>query len=348
MAIPNGPEGITPAWLREHVGFDVTSVEVVEIGAGIGVSSAVYRASLTGENVPDSVVVKLIAKDPAAAFTSAVLKFYRREVQFYDKLADEAPVRTPHGYFGEVTDDDADVVIVMEDLIGNRIVDQTQKVSMDDAHRVVDAIADWHAHWWNRTEGLCEARMAVALSDPIYPAMLPGLFEEGWAKLNASADCVPHDRLQPIGERWSKVVGELLQQLSTGSMTMLHGDVRADNIMFSDEDEPIFMDFQILGVGSAAYDIAYFITQSLDVTAGEERALFDQWTARLEANGVPHDDLAVLWEQYRVAALFCLVYPVVAARGMDLDDAREAALANAMLHRFERAEVDLDLVSILP
>lgn len=348
MTIPSGPEGVTPAWFREHLGWHVDAVDMVEIGAGIGVSSAVYRATLAGDDVPASVVVKLVAADPAAAFTSQVLKFYKREVQFFERLADTAPVRTPHGYYGEVTDDDGHFVVVMEDLCGNRIIDQTTHMSIDDAHRVIDAIADWHARWWNHTDGYCEAQLAVALSDPIYPAMLPGLFDEGWAKLNATPSCAPHDALRPIGDRFSSVVGELLQRLSTGASTLLHGDVRADNIMFDAAGAPIFMDFQILGVGSASYDIAYFITQSLDVDAVAERSLFDRWCARLEANGVPAGDLEPLWEQYRTAAAFCLVYPVVACRGMDLEQPREVALVNTMLRGFERAARDLDLVSSLP
>jgi len=348
MAIPNGPTGVTPAWFRETLGWDVSAVDIVEIGAGIGVSSAVYRAKLTGEDVPPSVVVKLVANDPAAAFTSQVLRFYKREVQFYDTLADEAPVRTPRGHYGEVTDDDGNFVVVMEDLCGNRIIDQTTVMSLEDAHRVIDAIADWHAKWWNGTDGFCESQLAVALSDPIYPAMLPGLFDEGWAKLNSTPSCVPHEALQPVGDAFSSVLESLLQRLSTGPSTLLHGDVRADNIMFSPTGEPIFMDFQILGVGSASYDVAYFITQSLDVDAAEERALFDRWCARLEANGVPAGDLELLWEQYRAAATFCLVYPVVACRGMDLEQPREVALVNSMMGRFERAATDLDLASIVP
>lgn len=346
MTIPSGPEGVTPTWFRDHLGWAVSSVDIVEIGVGIGVSSAVYRATLTGDDVPASVVVKLVATDPAAAFTSQVLKFYPREVQFYDQLADDAPVRTPHGWYGEVADDGANFVVVMEDLCGNRMIDQTTHMSIEDAHRVIDAIADWHARWWSKTDGFCEAELAVALSDPIYPAMLPGLFDEGWAKLNATPACVPHEALQPIGDAFSSILESLLQRLSTGPLTLLHGDVRADNIMFSPTDEPIFMDFQILGVGSASYDIAYFITQSLDVDADEEQALFQRWRARLEANGVPAGDLELLWEQYRAAATFCLVYPVVASRGMDLEHDREVALVNSMMERFERAASDLDLASI--
>jgi len=58
--------------------------------------------------------------------------------------------------------------------------------------------------------------------------------------------------------------------------------------------------------------------------------------------------VADMWEKYRIASMFCLVYPAVASRGMDLDVPRERDLANVMLSRQARAAVDLDWVSLLP
>lgn len=347
MSIPKHPDDLTPAWFAEHLGWDLDHVDVHEIGAGIGVSSAVYRARLTGSDVPESVVVKLTAIDPAAAFTSTVLRMYAREAKFFNGFVDDVPVRVPAGYYGAVSDDGAEFVVVMEDLVGNRMVDQTEVMSDADAERAIDTLAAWHAHWWNRVDGMCESGVAVALADPIYPAMLPGLFDEGWAKLNASHHCVPPEPLQPVGPKFGAKVAAMLASLSEGPLTLLHGDFRTDNMMFDADDQLILMDFQLIGVGSAAYDLAYFIGSCLDVDAAQERALFERWTAALVANGVPASDLDGLWDKYRTAAVFCLVYPVVASRGMDLDVPREAALANVMMSRQARGAVDLDWLGAL-
>ena len=45
MSIPKHPDDVTPAWFREHLGWEVDHVDMHEIGAGIGVISAVYRAA---------------------------------------------------------------------------------------------------------------------------------------------------------------------------------------------------------------------------------------------------------------------------------------------------------------
>ena len=62
---------------------------------------------------------------------------------------------------------------------------------------------------------------------------------------------------------------------------------------------------------------------------------------------MPEADLTSAWEDYRIAALFCLVYPVVAWRGMDASDPRQMGLAETMLERFDRAVDELDLESLL-
>jgi hypothetical protein len=352
MSIPKSPADVTPAWFNEHLGWDINDVQIHEIGAGIGVSSAVYRAHLAGPDVPakvpETVVVKLTAIDPNAAFTSTVLRMYIREAKFFNELAGDMPVRVPAAHYGDVSDDGAEFVVVMEDLAGNRMLDQTAHLDDADAEACIDNLAVWHANWWNRADGHAESGLAVALADPIYPAMLPMLFDEGWAKLTASAGCVPPEALQPVGPKFGASVEWILQQLSEGPMTLLHGDYRTDNMMFAPDGAVLLMDFQLTGVGSAAYDLAYFVGSCLDVDAAKERALYDRWVASLVAAGVPESDLEHMWEKYRIASLFCLVYPVVASRGMDLDVPRERDLVNVMMSRQARAAVDLDWVSLLP
>ena len=65
----------------------------------------------------------------------------------------------------------------------------------------------------------------------------------------------------------------------------------------------------------------------------------------MEAGGAPPEDNATAWDDYRKAALFCLVYPVVAWRGMDAGDPRQVDLATTMLDRFDRAVEELDLAA---
>ncbi len=144
-------------------------------------------------------------------------------------------------------------------------------------------------------------------------------------------------------------IPRLLADLAEQPTTVIHGDYRADNLVFCPDGTVAAFDFQLIGTGSGSYDLAYFLTQSLDLddATAHEQALFDRWTDGLVAGGVPEEDLTGLWESYRKAALFCLVYPIVAARGMDLDDPRQLGLVQCMLRRFDRAVGQLDLAELV-
>ena len=345
--IPASIDEITSEWLTEVSGFDVASVEVEQIGVGIGVSSALYRVHLHGRACPDSVIVKLPALDPAAVFTATILRMYIREVRFFAKLAAQSPIRVPNGLHGTIDEETSRFVMVMEDMGQMRVVDQVDGMSMTDAERAVDALAAWHSRWWRQADELAEAGVTVSLGDPIYPAVLPMVFNEGWDKVAAELQ-VPAPILD-VGPRFAAAIPRLMTHLCQAPTTVVHGDYRADNILFAPDGSVVLLDFQLIGTGSGAYDLAYFVTQSVTaaVATDHERMLFGRWTDGLQAGGVPGDDLGRMWEDYRIGALFCLVYPVVASRGMDLTDPRQRQLLECMLDRFARAVDQLDLAELL-
>lgn len=346
--IPSTFDDVTAGWLSEVTGLPIANVEIERFGEGIGVSSALYRVGCRGDRCPSSLVVKLPALDEAAVFTSTVLRMYIREVRFFEELAAQSPIRVPTPYYGAVDEETSRFVMVMEDLGALRAVDQNAGMDIGDAERCVDALARWHATWWRTADDAAARGAAVRLDDPIYPAILPAVFAEGWAKLQDELDTVP-DGIVAVASEWSTVFGRLLDELSNGPTTLVHGDYRADNMLFDDDGTLALLDFQLTGVGSGAYDLAYFVTQSLDsqTASSQERGLFDRYVSALLAAGVPEADTASLWDEYRAAALFCLVYPVVASRGMELHEPRQRALLETMLSRFARAVDELALADLL-
>jgi thiamine kinase-like enzyme len=174
------------------------------------------------------------------------------------------------------------------------------------------------------------------------------VFDEGWDKVEAAGFDIPAS-IRGVRGGFNAAIPRLLADLAAAPTTMIHGDFRADNLVFGEDGAVAAFDFQLIGTGSGSYDLAYFVTQSLevDVADANEAALFDRYTAGLTAGGVPEGDLDGLWERYRKAALFCLVYPIVASRGMDLDDPRQRGLVACMLRRFDRAVRQLDLAELI-
>ncbi len=347
-SIPASIDEVTSDWLSEVTDLDVTGVESAEIiGVGVGVSSAVYRLRLHGDGVPETLVLKLPALDEAAVFTSTLLRMYEREVKFFHEIAGLSPIRVPRGYGGEVSEDGASYYLLMEDMGGHRLVDQNLGMDITDAEQSVDELATFHATFWGKAEKYVDTGAAVSLADEVYPAVLPLVFGEGWEKVRAGMEV--HPAIAEVAPRWTDAMPRLLTHLSTAPTTVIHGDYRADNIFFDADGRVVLLDFQLTGLGSGCYDLSYCVTQSLvtDVAAANERALFDRYVAGLIAHGVPEAETARLWDDYRIGALFCLVYPMVASRGMDLDDPRQFALIDSMNSRFARALVELELADLL-
>ena len=349
-AIPTSIDEVTAEWMSAATGWKVTAVRNEIIGVGVGVASAVYRSHLTGSGCPASVIVKMPALDPNAAFTSTVLRMYIREVRFFKTLAKDVPFRVSKSFYGEVNEETSQFAMVVEDLGNLRAVDQVKGMNIGDARRAVDGLAAMHAKWWGKADALAADGTTISLGDPIYPAIVPMVFAEGWEK--CTKEITMPDSIMQVGPRFGNAVAPLLASLAKGPNTLAHGDYRADNMFFDEQNKLVVLDFQLIGTGIGAYDLAYFITQSIaaDDASKHERELFDRWIDGVLSGGAPKElvDKKALWEHYRSAALFCLAYPIVASRGMDLSDKRSFELVDCMNTRFDRAVRELNLVSLLP
>jgi len=141
-------------------------------------------------------------------------------------------------------------------------------------------------------------------------------------------------------------------ELAREPWTMCHGDFRLDNLFFAVEpDQPpvAVVDWQICFRGRAGYDLAYFVSQSLqtDVRRSCEQELKDRYRADLAAKGIdyPADELD---RDYKRTVAYCFIYPVVSAGQIELANERMLDLILGILDRAVQAIEDNDALSVLP
>ena len=345
-AIPDGIESIDSDWLSDAMGSSVEITGITDIGTGVGMIGAIYRATLEGDG-PASVVIKMPGLDETARFTAQILRLNIREVGFYRELAAESPIRVPHCHFGAVDVETHQFVLVLEDVGSCRAVSQVEGMGRADAEQAIDELAGWHAHWWGSADPIVERGTAVSIRDPIYPMLLPPVFSDGWSKVR-DAMSVPRV-VETVADGWVEALPEMLGSLGTTPSTLVHGDYRADNMFFDDNGRLVLLDFQVIGESMPVGDLAYFVTGSLSPsTASEiEPALYERWLRALVSEGVPESETADMWDIYRGSVLFCVCYPMIAAAGMDLSDERQRGLLAATFERFERAADELSLPDLL-
>jgi hypothetical protein len=113
-----------------------------------------------------------------------------------------------------------------------------------------------------------------------------------------------------------------------GRFALIHGDYRLDNMLFSPDGEQIWVvDWQTLGVGLPARDLAFFTATSLapELRSAIEADLVAAYHAALLGYGVTAYDWETCWQDYRFgmlqAPLICalgLVFATGTDRGDDM------------------------------
>ena len=108
------------------------------------------------------------------------------------------------------------------------------------------------------------------------------------------------------------------------------------------------IDWQLIARGRGPYDLAYFMSQSMDVSdrRSGERGIVERYHQTLIEHGVENYSIEQCWDDYRLAIMFCVTYPV-AGGTMDAGNERGEALIRAMMTRSFTAVIDHNATELL-
>ena len=292
---------LTPEWLSEALGCAVTAVSAERIGTGqIGTT---YRLQLgyAGEAGPATLVAKLAGGDEAAR--SRVKMGYAKEVGFYTRLVDTVEVRTPRCWYGAISDDLADFVLLLDDLADSRPGVQAEGCSVAQAEDGVANLAGLHAPRWDDASLL--EHDFLTPSTPESAAFVGALlvsatedFVERYAAELSDADVATLGDAARATEAW--------QITRPRPMALVHGDYRLDNLMFPIVGEGVrALDWQTVTVGPPLRDVAYFLGNSLEpgLRGASEEALVATYHAAIRQRGVTGYDADTCWDDYRLGHL---------------------------------------------
>ena len=348
---------ITPAWVEGVMrgsgnledGVTVTSVSTERIGEGVGILSILQRVTPTysgATKAPKSLVVKYPTDDPVQRGTADALVFYIRELTFYRDCAPSAPFKTAKCYGQAIESENTNFTIAMEDISHYRPLNQLDGVSLTDSKIMLEKLADFHAMWWSSPKLPSMQNIFPPILNPTYEMVLPMLWGQGWPNVEQYAGHLLPESVRGIGDIWAGKVPWMLGNLMA-PLTLQHGDYRADNMMF-DGDEPVVIDFQIVGTGSGMYDVGYFISQSIatEVRRGHDQELVNTYLDRLEFHGISIDR-AEMWRQYLVAICFCVTYGVTTFGGFAEQNERGQQLLQDMLLRALHCVADNDALKVI-
>ncbi|WP_432768286.1 MAG: phosphotransferase [Sphingopyxis sp.] len=304
MSFPTSPGAMTPAWLAQTLGQDSGALRgFAATPVGTGQMCDSFRLTLDwagGTDAPPSIVAKCPSHDAASRNIAKLTGTYVKEVSWYRELAAGSGVAAPHCYHAQIAADDIDFILLLADLAPARQGDQLAGLGLEALIPCIDAAAGLHALRWDDSQ-LAALPWLSRDSGDLVRALFPQLylgFRERYA-----------DRLAPdVLDVGARIVAQLDAYLGRepAARTIVHGDLRIDNILFAPDGARCWLvDWQTLGRGSGATDLAYLIGTSIAdpfERAAADRPAFDHWVAALAGRGVELDTDA-LWTDYRIGAL---------------------------------------------
>ena len=360
--MPESERDITADWMQQALAAgglsaadEVEAVDVENIGAGVGMVGTILRCRLSWRSAaaaaPESVIVKLHSSHPETVQTARRLLLYRREYDFYRQLAADVPLRAPALFYGDFDDHDHRFALVLEDLRGMTPVDQVAGASAAQAKMAVRAIARMHGRYWDRVdqEPVSSFRESSGperrrLVQHVYQASLSSAFER--------LGYLFSQRMRWLAETYGHVIVEHTEAIAAGPQTLCHGDFRLDNMFFGTDGANDFavVDWQVCGVRSGLYDVAYFLSSSVPVAVRREieADAVTEYHQILRSTGVRDLTLEECWRSYRQNMLGCFQTPIIAGGQLDLTAERSRQLAEAFLTRTLTAIDDLDAEEFLP
>ncbi len=340
MSFPSSPSELTREWLSEALGTQIDDFRVEHFGEGAGIIGMVTRLHLTGPDAPATIIAKFPSPAEENRAVAATYDMYNREVQFYRQIANQINLRVPACYAAEFDPERSDFVLLMEDLQGLRIGDQVAGCDAADARLVIEGIARFHASTWRSKQ------LIVSHNNPGQRDGMIAGFQLGWpVVLEQFPEYVP-DEVKPLAEQLPEHVGELLDRMTADPISIIHADVRLDNVFFGD-GEIALVDWQAVCTSAPEQDLAYFVTQSLSDEVRNSADWVALYHQTLVDAGIDDYSLEACRERYRVSALYLLCYAVVIAGTLDLGNERGMQLGRTLFGNSMRSLIELDAFSLL-
>ncbi len=355
LGFPNAADELTVDFLhramhRIHPKARITDFEVLDAHAG---TTSRIRIALRGSGeladgqpLPDSLFLKLTPSGPAQRLFVDATGIGRSELEFYRHVRPGLPVPAPALHGLRTCCGDRRFVLLLEDLTARdvRLATVEERVTLEDAERVMDALAALHAHFHESPRFAHDLRFVPRLESrkralrwerTITAQMIRRCERQFGEELGgrfADTARLCRDARDALESIWAR-----------GERTLVHGDCHLGNLFF-EKDSVGFLDWQVCAFAPGMRDVSYFLCNSFpgDLRARHEHGLIQRYLASIGRAGVKPGTLEDAFDQHRAFALYTFIAAAFTAAAGESLQPREVALAG--LRRAVRASEELESV----
>ena len=279
-------------------------------------------------------ILKIGSDIPQRRKWAGELRVFDRELAAYRLLAPLKGRLSPRLFSGATTDRGSNGLFLLEFIHRARNQDQLIGLTGPELASAARSIAHIHAKFWNspavkKAAGLPRHHYMRAHETQRY---LPAFLR--WAKLPLKD--------AKLFRSLPKQAKKALTRLRQGPLTLVHGDLRSDNIFYGRKSVR-FIDWGLSLAGNAAFDLARLAGGSArkPLSLPEHVDLFQLWHRELLRRGVRRYPVHKAWQDYRDAVLLTLTIPVTNAPTLAKFSARGAKMAALIKKRFLLAATEM-------
>ncbi len=304
--IVDDPNAVTPEWMTAALRRGGTDTEIVGLRhepVGGGQLSSSHRFHLdihpdSPDPAPSSVVLKLAAGTPEGR--AQIAPGYRSEVGYYTRFAPHAQIRVPHCWSAAINTDGRSFTLVLEDAHPAQPGVQADGCDTPQAEAALRNLAGLHGPFWNKP-GLTNGTDWLRHTD-----------EAGLSFLGEILTAATEPFLDRFQDRLSPTDTDTLHRTTDhftqwgrhvcGRHTLIHGDYRLDNLLFTESHEVTAIDWQSLEIGFPGRDVAYFLATALPPTLrrAQEKNLVRAYHEQLTQMGIDDYPLDDCFHDYRL------------------------------------------------
>ncbi|KAI1179633.1 kinase-like domain-containing protein [Nemania sp. FL0916] len=279
--LPSVSDEITPEWLSSVLGVEVKSIK--RTGELPGTATKLY---VTAENNGEQRQLCLKGGFNPAFIQQVpwIVMIYQREVEFFNRIAPNLKeMDLPQSLWAGHTPTQG--IVVMEDLAarGCQFGNPVETWPVDRVLSGVEQLAALHAKTW----GVHPTDYPWLTSD--YDQAILTLMQTYDAVVSGPDRPVVHQYLRDQA-RMTAVLKKHYRSRNPKFQCLLHGDAHLGNT-YLDNGAPRFLDWQMIHIGSAFHDVAYYIAGALTIEdrRAHEWIIVDHYLATLAKLGGPQN-----------------------------------------------------------
>lgn len=197
------------------------------------------------------------------------LGLYERENYFYNSISRYVPITTSK-FYGLIKDEELNTIgILMENLnkTGNYKLNlDLNVVDIDVSLQVIKELARFHSKYWGKDINKAFPELKKH-NDTLFNPKWANFINKNWELFIANWKNMMSAKQLEILENIKNGFQQIQNNLSSGALTIIHGDVKSPNIFYNLDANysPVFLDWQYVAIGKGIQDIVFFLIESFQL-----------------------------------------------------------------------------------